>query len=149
MTDYPTYKPKRRIWPWVIALIGLAMCAGLFTTLLAKGAGETTRLPEDEDSSVQKAVSGPSPVKPRGSQPSEITEGIWEVGTTGGVASGTYRVSDALDTGSTCYWAIMSGPGDDPNAIIQNDIVTGGTPQVTLKKGQWFKTSGCGVWKRR
>lgn len=59
------------------------------------------------------------------------------------VPAGTYRTNDSVDSGD-CYWEKSSdAEGAD---IIDNDIVKAGRPQVTLKKGQWFKSQGCPDW---
>lgn len=69
-----------------------------------------------------------------------IGEGNWAVGVD--IQPGTYRTKDTVS--GTCYWEINSDPnGDD---ILANDIVDGGRPTVTLKNGQFFKTSRCGEW---
>lgn len=69
-----------------------------------------------------------------------ITEGTWAVGVD--VQPGTYRTKEAVS--GQCYWGIYADAnGDD---IVANDIVTGGRPTVTIKSGQFFKTSRCGDW---
>lgn len=69
-----------------------------------------------------------------------IHEGNWAVGVD--IQPGTYRTKDTVS--GDCYWAIFS----DPNGrnIVANDIVTGGRPTVTLSRGQYFTTQGCGDW---
>jgi hypothetical protein len=73
----------------------------------------------------------------------QITEGVWKVGTD--ITAGTYR-TDTNVSGSTCYWQKSSDA--EGTKILSNDLPTGGRPQVTLTKGQWFKTQGCGDWSR-
>ena len=70
-----------------------------------------------------------------------ITEGVWLVGED--IKAGRYRTVDPVDSGS-CYWKIHKG-GD----IIDNEIVTGGRPTVTLKDGQEFTTQRCGTWAKQ
>lgn len=69
-----------------------------------------------------------------------ISEGIWTVGVD--IEPGTYRTKDSP---YDCYWAIYTS-GTNQEDIIQNDIVAGGIPTVTLTKGQDFETSRCGDW---
>lgn len=69
-----------------------------------------------------------------------ISEGVWEVGTD--IKPGRYRTDVAV---SDCYWAITRG-GSNGDDILANDNVSGGRPSVTLKRGQEFKSSGCGDW---
>lgn len=70
-----------------------------------------------------------------------ITEGSWTVGRD--IEAGTYATQDAVS--SSCYWGIYRS-GTNGDDIIQNDIVTGGRPTVTLKAGQDFTTKRCGSW---
>lgn len=73
-----------------------------------------------------------------------ITEGTWTVGVD--VAPGTYRV-DRQVTSGMCYWETSrAGSNGD---IIDNDIVTGGRPSVTLAEGQEFTTHDCGSWVKQ
>lgn len=73
-----------------------------------------------------------------------ITEGVWTVGTD--IRPGTYRTTSAIT--EMCYWGIYR-TGTNMEDIIQNDIVTGGRPTVTLSEGQDFETSDCGQWRRQ
>ena len=73
-----------------------------------------------------------------------IYEGIWTVGVD--VDPGTYRLAEAFD-GDMCYWSIEKTGSN--GALIDNDIVTGGRPSVTLKSGQDFRTQGCGPWDKQ
>ena len=73
-----------------------------------------------------------------------IREGTWTVGVD--IEPGTYRTS--ADVTSGCYWAIYR-TGSNGSDIIENDIVTGGRPTVTLSVGQDFKTSRCGSWSKQ
>jgi hypothetical protein len=64
------------------------------------------------------------------------------------VPAGTYRASaDAKTLGGMCYWS--KSTDSEGTDIIANDIVKGGRSQVTLAKGQWFVSQGCGEWAKR
>lgn len=69
--------------------------------------------------------------------------GTYLVGTD--IEPGTYRTTDAV--GGYCYWGIYAG-GTNQEDIIQNDIVTGGRPTVTLSSGQEFDSNRCGTWTK-
>lgn len=72
---------------------------------------------------------------------SSITTGVWTVGRD--VAPGTYVTESEVS--ADCYWAIyVSGTNQDD--IIQNDIVTGGRPTITIAEGQDFESNRCGTW---
>ncbi|WP_108719515.1 hypothetical protein [Miniimonas sp. S16] len=73
-----------------------------------------------------------------------IREGTWVVGRD--VEPGTYATAGEVRSG--CYWSIyVSGTNQDD--IVQNDIVTGGRPTVTIAEGQDFTTRGCGSWLKQ
>jgi len=74
---------------------------------------------------------------------SQIDNGTWTVGVD--IEPGSYRTAEAVT--SSCYWAIYRS-GSNGGDIIENDIVEGGFPSVTLKVGQDFRNS-CGVWNRQ
>jgi hypothetical protein len=73
-----------------------------------------------------------------------IREGNWTVGVD--IEPGTYRTSAKVT--STCYWGIYR-TGSNGSDIIDNDIVTGGRPSVTLSPGQDFETTRCGSWSKQ
>lgn len=61
------------------------------------------------------------------------------------VPAGTYRAVEAIS--GDCYWKkSKDAEGSD---IIDNDIPSGGRPQVTLKAGQWFTSDGCPDWVKK
>ncbi len=74
----------------------------------------------------------------------QVGDGIWTVGRD--IEPGTYRTIDAVT--DTCYWGIYRS-GSNGADIIENDIVTGGFPSVTLSEGQDFNSSRCGTWARQ
>lgn len=61
------------------------------------------------------------------------------------VKPGRYKTAKPVE--EMCYWGIYRS-GSNHADIIQNDVVTGGTPRVTLKAGQEFSSNGCGDWVR-
>jgi hypothetical protein len=73
-----------------------------------------------------------------------IKEGTWTVGVD--VQPGTYRA--VADVTSSCYWGIYR-TGSNGSDIIENDIVSGGRPSVTLSGGQDFTTTRCGSWLKQ
>lgn len=73
-----------------------------------------------------------------------IKEGTWTVGKD--IEPGTYRTT--ADVTGSCYWGIYR-TGSNGADIVDNDIVTGGRPSVTLSVGQDFKSSRCGSWLKQ
>ena len=59
------------------------------------------------------------------------------------IPAGTYRTRDAVSSG--CYWMVAKS-GTNGEDILSNDLPSGGHPQVSVKRGQDFKTDGCGTW---
>lgn len=73
-----------------------------------------------------------------------VREGTWTVGVD--IEPGTYRTD--TEVSSSCYWGIYR-TGSNGADIIDNDIVSGGRPTVTLSAGQDFKTTRCGAWTKQ
>ena len=72
-----------------------------------------------------------------------VGPGTWTVGID--IEPGTYRTQEAVL--GQCYWAILrSGSNGD---IIENDIVSGGFPTVTLSVGQDFEHNRCGTFVKQ
>jgi hypothetical protein len=71
---------------------------------------------------------------------SEFGNGVHIVGTN--VTAGTYSIASSTD----CYYAWMSGTGSNAD-IIDNNIVSG-PATVTLRDGDVFETSRCGIWSK-
>ncbi|SFB33320.1 hypothetical protein SAMN05421867_11549 [Cellulomonas marina] len=74
---------------------------------------------------------------------SQIGIGTWTVGVD--LEPGTYRTAEPVT--STCYWGIYRS-GTNGEDILQNDIVNGGHPTVTLAEGQDFE-NGCGTFVKQ
>jgi hypothetical protein len=74
-----------------------------------------------------------------------IGEGTWEVGVD--VKPGKYKTAGAVQTGlGLCYWHTAL---DDSNThiVAQGVVDKPNEPgRVTLKKGQFFRTTGCEPW---
>ncbi|GAA1859117.1 hypothetical protein GCM10009715_03320 [Paeniglutamicibacter psychrophenolicus] len=73
-----------------------------------------------------------------------VSDGMWTVGED--IKPGTYRTTGSV--GSRCYWGIYRS-GSNGDDIIDNDIPGGGKPTVRLSKGQDFKSSNCGDWRKK
>ncbi|MET8409688.1 hypothetical protein ABZV34_16600 [Streptomyces sp. NPDC005195] len=61
------------------------------------------------------------------------------------IAPGTYTTKGPADPASSCYWARMGDASG--GSILANDLTTG-RAIVSLKEGEFFKTSGCKPWTR-
>lgn len=63
------------------------------------------------------------------------------------VPAGSYRAITGVESGAGCYWQKSSDP--EGQKIIANGLHDGGRPQVDLRAGQWFRSSGCPTWQKR
>ncbi|MFF9022325.1 hypothetical protein [Streptomyces eurythermus] len=70
--------------------------------------------------------------------------GMFKVGTD--IAPGTYKSTGNAD--GSCYWERAKDAEDGTDSILANDNVTG-TAVVTISASdRYFKTVGCGDWKK-
>lgn len=88
----------------------------------------------------EAAVKGAEAQKARNT----IADGSWTVGRD--IEPGTYTVASPVM--STCYWGIYAS-GSNKSKIIENDVVTGGRPTVTIAEGQDFESTKCGSWTKQ
>lgn len=111
---------------------------GPVTTVKVPGPVTTVTVPGPVRTvTVIKTVAAPAPALS-----AVIENGQWEVGVD--VPAGAYKVTAAVDPDAMCYWKISQT--GKPDNIIDNDIVKGGKPTVTVKRGQDFTTKDCGTW---
>jgi hypothetical protein len=136
------YRPKkRRIWPWVLLALGLLLLCG--GAMLAAGNGV-------RNASEAAGVITPEPIPtpsnaPGKPKPASIGgDDVVHVGED--VPAGTYRAKAAVDN-QLCYW--QKSTDAEGAKIIDNGLPTGGRPEVTLKKGQWFTSQGCPEWIKK
>jgi hypothetical protein len=144
-----TYPRKRRIWPWVaIAFVTAALCLGGVSLLTLASAAKDVTAPLVATPR-QSVGSKPASAKPKAPS-NAIGAGGWRVGRD--VAAGAYRTTGAEDDGAMtlCYWEVRTD-GKPDGAIgaqgASNKIAEPGN--VDLKKGQYFKTSGCKPWTKQ
>lgn len=156
---YPEYKSKRKTtWPlWVLAgliVVGLSFCiAGVVSTVTgspaAPGTTTSTAVPVTGNPALAEVPAWPSTAPPATKAPPTKAVAMIDADTLvhvgEDVPAGTYRVPAGVADG--CYW--MKSSDAEGQKIIANDIVNGGRPQVTLKSGQWFTSSGCGEWIKK
>lgn len=64
------------------------------------------------------------------------------------IATGAYTTKGPASPGVGCYWARMREASGGLGSIIANDL-TSGRAIVTLKEGEYFKTSGCKPWTHK
>ncbi|WP_129308733.1 hypothetical protein [Streptomyces sp. L2] len=70
--------------------------------------------------------------------------GMFKVGTD--IAPGTYKSTGNAD--DSCYWERTKDAAHGLNSIIANDNVTGSAVVTIRSSDAYFKTTGCGDWKK-
>jgi hypothetical protein len=61
------------------------------------------------------------------------------------IPAGTYKTVN--EVGNLCSWDLTT-TGSNGADYINGGVPTGGRPEVTVKVGQDFRSSGCGNWQR-
>lgn len=134
-------KRRRRAWPWVLLVVGIiALVTACGGALSAIGNGMTDAA---VPTTVDIGTPEPRPVAPSGA-PIISGDDVVHVGED--VPAGTYRTRTVVDN-QLCYWSRSHDA--EGKRLIDNKLPTGGRPQVTLKKGQWFTSQGCPDWIKK
>ncbi len=146
----PVHSKRRNRLPWLIGGLALLLLIGCGAMgALLTGAGPNNQ-GLDEPVSTPSLIAGPTGApKPKPKVAPGADEGGYYVGED--LAPGRYRTSGARKGVITlCYWEVRSD-GDPSGAIETVGTVDGvnQTGDVTLKKGQYFKTAGCERWVKR
>jgi hypothetical protein len=140
--------PPPRNWPVVIgslAAVVLVCGGGLFWLL---GIGKTDPSDQPSGGVVQTPTTiGPPPSTPAPPhKPVGISDGTWEVGVD--IPPGKFKTSGAENRSILmCYWDVRTG--SETGAFVAQGVINklNAPGRVTLKKGQFFTTSGCDDWK--
>jgi hypothetical protein len=147
----PTHSPEYRSLQQHLGSARASLSSAEGDVLVAKGAAmsaQAAAAQSQSDLSRQAASIASQAAALTSAQQSvaanSIGEGTWTVGAD--ISPGTYRTSDVVS--GSCYWSITKS-GTNGDAIIQNDIVTGGRPTVKLSQGQDFTTQRCGTWVKQ
>lgn len=108
--------------------------------------GETVTLqPTQEAKPAPKPAPKPKPAKPK-PKPATLVEGMNEIGVD--APAGRYKTT-VPDSSSNCYWERDKDDKGGFSSIISNDnLDPGARGSVTVRAGQFFKSSGCGTWRR-
>ncbi|MFF5013453.1 hypothetical protein [Streptomyces sp. NPDC001165] len=70
--------------------------------------------------------------------------GMFKVGTD--ITPGTYKSSGNKD--DSCYWERTKDAAGDTDSVLANNNVTGTAVVTISSKDAYFKTTGCGDWKK-
>ncbi|WP_435285631.1 hypothetical protein [Streptomyces bacillaris] len=158
-----TGKPsRRRAWlthgatAFVALVIGAAMGGGGgsgSTTDSARPAPAATvtktadaPAPEPAATVTEKVTVTPKPTKEPGPAASVAGDGTYLVGED--MKAGTYMSAGPADSAiPNCYWARLKDASGEFDAIIANGNAQG-QARVTVRKGEYFQTSGCETWKK-
>ena len=122
-------------------ILGLTAIVVLFCF----GFGVYTSMSGEPKAGESSVTHGGPPVKVVPSQrPNTIRKGTWRVGED--VKPGKYRTNGALPSEiPMCYWDVRQG--SETGDYLDQGVTKVDEPGlVTLKKGQYFKTTGCEEW---
>lgn len=153
-------KPPRRGAPWWLA--GLLAVLWLGSCMAYAGAGDDTAAAPAPGPTVTETVevpgasatetvtakpAAPKSTKPAAPEPAELGEGTYEVGVD--VDAGRYKTTVPGDS-LNCYWERTKDDSGDFGSIIANDNADpGARVSVTIKRGEFFTSNGCGDWARQ
>lgn len=134
---------RKRTWPWVVfwlaMIVLVVVCFGAITAAFRN---------DEIDGSTPNSTTVPDTgTRPTSNPPKKTTvgSGTWQVGKH--IAPGTYRTDGAADRPITfCSWFVDDA--DDFKDYTEYGAISSASEpgQVTLKKGQYFKTAGCLDW---
>lgn len=139
---------RNQYWPWVV--IGALVITLILGLCVVMNIGYGTK----NQSGTQGYVT-PSPIGTpgQGNRPKakpeivKIDEGMWQVGPD--VKPGRYKTSGMAPDGLICYWHTAKDTTDENIKVQGVADKEGAQAYVTLKRGEWFKTSGCAPWVRQ
>jgi hypothetical protein len=147
-------KPKRFGWAALIITAVAALILGVIVGM--SGDGTTTTAEPNATVTVTKTAKAESaPTASKVPEPTKTTkpeskstmeEGTYEIGVD--AQAGRYKTTVPQDS-SNCYWERTKDDSGDSDSIIANDNVNpGARASITVKSGEFFKSSGCGTWTR-
>jgi hypothetical protein len=140
------YPKKRKVWPWIVGGLVALVILGCGAGVLALGGAVKEGVKTVEVDASRSATGAPKQkAAVKAPAPARIGEGTWEVGTD--VKPGKYKTSGAADSVMPmCYWDVRKG--SETGEFKDQGLVDSATAQgrVTLKAGDFFKTSGCNNW---
>lgn len=135
---------KTRIVVGILAGIALACSGGAVLIGIAGSSTPSAEAPALIDEPTATKTKAPAAPKTNPAPSARISgDDVVQVGDD--IPAGSYRATQPVD--GFCYWQ-KSRDAEGAN-IIDNGTPTGGRPQVTLKKGQWFTSQGCPDWSKQ
>jgi hypothetical protein len=166
----PSQPPPQRMAPprkqkrfgFLALAITTLVSLGIGGAVGGSGDGATTATPAPAPT-VTETVEAPAPeaepqptvtvtaaapkekAQPKPEPEPDMGEGTYEVGKD--VKAGQYKTTVPADSDG-CYWE--RSKDDSGDSIITNDLANPGAKvSVTIKKGEFFKSNGCGDWVRQ
>jgi hypothetical protein len=156
----PPKKAKRFGWPTVLLVAFGSWLIGFVMALLGgTDTAPTTAEPiapvtvTETETVTETAEAKPAPTASKApttkntTEPkseSTMEEGSYEIGVD--AKPGRYKTRVPEDSFG-CYWERTKDDSGDFDSIIANDNVNpGARASVTVKRGEFFKSNGCGTW---
>lgn len=143
-------KKKNPIWPWMVGAAIAVVCGvgGLVAVAIGAGGVDDQTTAVTTPTTASGAGKAGTPSKKAVAAASDIDEGMWLVGKD--VKAGKYRTAGAVKSVIImCYWDVRTDTGDESILSENQGVIDkiGAPGFVTLKNGQYFKTSGCAPWR--
>lgn len=157
MSYYPQPAPKRSRWKtWQRIVFGTSLaliamvCIGVSVSQMLTPNRSAEDIPTTTGNApvmVHPSSAAKAPTTTAKSKPVASIHGDDVVHVGEDIPAGTYRAVADVDEGGYCYWQKSSDA--EGQKIISNGAPQGGRPQVVLKSGQWFSSTGCPGWAKR
>jgi len=150
-TPVPAKKSNTKMYLIVggLMLVLLLGCGFIMTVLTNSDLPEATATATPTLESTPKPIAKPPAIGKAGAKVPEIAEGGHVIGED--APPGTYRTRGARDElVPLCYWEVR--PDGTPDGEIKTQGVIDGKNEqadVKLRKGDYFKTTGCERWVKR
>ncbi len=158
--QYPP-PPRRKSNVWAFIGIGVALLLlciigsliiGIFSPSTTKDSGLQAPASEAAEAARELGSAVPArssaPAAPKAAAKKTIGDGLWKVGRD--LPPGKYIPTKNVKEVSGvmgCYWVKASDA--EMSDVAGSGMVENGRPEITLSKGQWFTTNGCGTWQEQ
>lgn len=145
VAGFTPHKPHR-LWPYIFGVPVLIAIGCMVLAVLSLGGPETSphgvvQVP----TTIAPPASSGGPTHTPSHRPVSISDGTWEVGVD--IPAGKFKTEGAEERAvMVCYWDVRT-KSETGNFVAQGIINGANEPgRVTLRKGQFFHTSGCKGW---
>ena len=154
----PQPQPPKKKRAWLVPTVVGVVAFGLGSAIGGAGNASTTADPQapnptititETEAGPTETVTAKAPAPKPTSKPktaATLVEGMNEIGVD--APAGRYKTIVPEDS-LNCYWERAKDDKGDFKSIIANEnLDPGARGSVTVRKGEFFKSTGCGTWRR-